>query len=50
MGYHLTSAQIDQLLPALRRFAENGKRSPRDDELAAIYHALCSAETLQARG
>lgn len=50
MGYRLTSAQIDQLLPALRRFAENGKRSPRDDELAAIYHALCSAETLQARG
>ncbi len=50
MGYHLTSAQIDQLLPALRRFAENGKRSPRDDELAAIYHALCGAETLQARG
>ena len=50
MGYHLTSAQIDQLLPALRHFAETGKRSPRDDELAAIFHALCGAETLQARG
>ncbi|PLN86063.1 homocitrate synthase, partial [Klebsiella quasipneumoniae] len=50
MGYHLTSAQIDQLLPALRHFAETGKRSPRDEELAAIYHALCGAETLQARG
>ena len=50
LGYHLTSAQIDQLLPALRHFAETGKRSPRDDELAAIFHALCGAETLQARG
>jgi homocitrate synthase NifV len=45
MGYHLNAAQINQLLPAIRRFAENWKRSPKDYELAAIYDELCSAET-----
>ncbi len=29
MGYHLNAAQINQLLPAIRRFAENWKRSPK---------------------
>lgn len=50
VGYHLTSAQTDRLLPALRRFVENGKRSPRDNELVAVYHAFCGAGMLQARG
>jgi hypothetical protein len=41
MGYHLNAAQINQLLPAIRRFAENWKRSPKDYELVAIYDELC---------
>lgn len=50
MGYHLTSAQINQLLPAIRRFAENWKRSPKDYELVAIYEELCGETALRARG
>ncbi|WP_434668158.1 homocitrate synthase [Klebsiella sp. B345] len=50
MGYHLTSAQINQLLPAIRRFAENWKRSPKDYELVAIYEELCGEAALRARG
>ncbi|WP_159869148.1 MULTISPECIES: homocitrate synthase [unclassified Raoultella] len=50
MGYHLSSAQINQLLPAIRRFAENGKRSPRDYELVAMYDELCGATALRTGG
>jgi hypothetical protein len=50
MGYHLNAAQINQLLPAIRRFAENWKRSPKDYELVAIYDELCGESALRARG
>ncbi|VTN09060.1 Uncharacterised protein [Raoultella terrigena] len=50
MGYHLSSAQINQLLPAIRRFAEHGKRSPRDYELVAIYDELYGATALRTGG
>ena len=50
MGYHLNAAQINQLLPAIRRFAENWKRSPKDYELVAIYDELCAESALRARG
>jgi hypothetical protein len=48
MGYHLNAAQINQLLPAIRRFAENWKRSPKDYELVAIYDELCGESALRA--
>lgn len=50
MGYQLSSAQINQLLPAIRRFAENWKRSPKDYELVAIYDEICAESVLRARG
>ncbi|MFH2503857.1 homocitrate synthase [Klebsiella indica] len=50
MGYHLSSAQINQLLPAIRRFAENWKRSPKDYELVALYDEICAEPVLRARG
>lgn len=50
MGYHLSSAQINQLLPAIRRFAENRKRSPKDYELVALYDEICAEPVLRARG
>ncbi|TKI03470.1 homocitrate synthase [Martelella alba] len=49
MGYRLDAWQIDALLPAIRRFAESGKRNPLNDELIAIYDALCGASA-QATG
>lgn len=45
MGYRLDAWQIDALLPAIRRFAESGKRTPKEGELIAMYEALFN-ETL----
>jgi homocitrate synthase NifV len=50
MGYHLDTLQIDALLPAIRRFAESWKRTPRDVELIAIYEALCGTTVQCLRG
>ncbi|WP_437887621.1 homocitrate synthase [Phytobacter sp. V91] len=50
MGYHLDALQIDALLPAIRRFAESWKRTPQDDELIAIYDALCGDTAACMRG
>lgn len=50
MGYHLDALQIDVLLPAIRRFAESWKRTPKDYELIAIYDELCSEPIRQLGG
>lgn len=50
MGYHLDALQIDVLLPAIRRFAESWKRTPKDYELIAIYDELCSEPISQLGG
>jgi homocitrate synthase NifV len=50
MGYHLDALQIDALLPAIRRFAESWKRTPKDVELIAIYEALCGDTVQCLRG
>lgn len=50
MGYHLDALQIDALLPAIRRFAESWKRTPKDNELIAIYDALCGDAVQCLRG
>ncbi|KHN57106.1 homocitrate synthase [Dickeya fangzhongdai] len=40
LGYGLDAQQVDTLLDAVRVFAENGKRNPRDSELRQIYQDL----------
>ncbi|HDR2751522.1 TPA: homocitrate synthase [Enterobacter asburiae] len=50
MGYHLDTLQIDLLLPEIRRFAERWKRTPKEEELVAIYDALCGESAHFARG
>ncbi|SLK07550.1 homocitrate synthase NifV [Enterobacter sp. NFR05] len=50
MGYPLNALQIDVLLPAIRRFAESWKRTPKDYELIAIYDELCGEPIRQVGG
>ncbi|XWJ89770.1 homocitrate synthase [Phytobacter ursingii] len=50
MGYPLNALQIDVLLPAIRRFAESWKRTPKDYELIAIYDELCGEPLRQVGG
>ncbi|AKL11959.1 TPA: homocitrate synthase [Kluyvera intermedia] len=50
MGYPLNALQIDILLPAIRRFAESWKRTPKDYELIAIYDELCGEPLRQVGG
>lgn len=50
MGYPLNALQIDILLPAIRRFAESWKRTPKDYELIAIYDELCGEPLHQVGG
>ncbi len=50
MGYRLDALQIEQLLPAIRRFAESWKRTPKDYELVAIYDELCGSTAQQVAG
>lgn len=50
MGYRLDALQIELLLPAIRRFAESWKRTPKDYELVAIYDELCGSAAQQAAG